>query len=631
MDGQTLDITAEKIAQLRAIFPELFSEGKVDFARLKEFLGEHVAFPNEHYELNWAGKAEARREIQKQTSATLVPDKENSVNFGTTGNVFIEGENLDVLRVLQKSYFGKVKMIYIDPPYNTGNDSFVYPDDFAERQDEYNKRTGKANGEGYLNKQELWRKNTRENGQFHSVWLSMIYPRLYLARNLLREDGVIFVSIDDNEQANLKQLMDEIFGEENFIGIFPWKKRTAKSDVPFGVSQDYEWILGYTRGGFGAGVGYERKYYQTGDFPNDRWRLADLTTQRTATERPNSAFDITNPKTGTAYPFNPKRIWGVSKDTFQEYYDRKKIVFPDDYPFLSITIPAYRVFESEDKAKALKKYGTEDAMKTVSTHLPKEVGMSEDGNKEIVTLFGGKIFPFPKPSDLIKYFLAITNDRADSLVLDFFAGSGTTAQAVLELNEKDGGNRQFICVQMPEQLEENSEAYKAGYRTIADICKARIQKVIAMLETQRASKLDLNGGQQSLGFQAFRLAPSNFKQWRGDVTGAEAILRQLEVFRHSEKEGSEGEKMLYELLLKAGYSLTAKVESAIIDGQVVYMVEGGKMLVFFDDYSPAINTYVHQQKPQRVVCLDRVFKDNDETLTNFKLQLREVGIELTII
>jgi len=225
--------------------------------------------------------------------------------------------------------------------------------------------------------------------------------------------------------------------------------------------------------------------------------------------------------------------------------------------------------------------------------------------------------------------LKITTENSD-LVVDFFAGSCTTAQAVLELNEEDGGNRQFICVQMPERLEEESQAYKAGYRTIADICKARIQKVIVKLQEQRAAELGLNGNQQPLGFQALRLAPSNFKQWRGEVTGEE-ILKQLEMHIHSEKENSEGEKMLYELLLKAGFPLTAKVESTEIEGQAVYTVEDGKILVFFDDYTPAVNRYVHQQKPQRVVCLDRVFKDNDEAVTNFKLQLKEAGIELTII
>jgi adenine-specific DNA-methyltransferase len=239
--------------------------------------------------------------------------------------------------------------------------------------------------------------NPDSDGRYHSNWLNMIYPRLLLARQLLKDDGVIFVSIDDNEVHNLRKVMDEVFGEENFVAEFPWKKRTAKSDVPYGVSQDYEWIFCYTKSGFNAGLEYERKYYQTSDYPNDGWRLSDLTTQRSAEERPNSAFDMIDPKSGKTYPYNPKRIWGVSKDTFERYYDKGKIVFPDDYDFLNISIPSYRVFESEDKEKALKKYGSEDAMKTASTQLPKEVGMSENGNKEIVELFGGKIFSFPNP------------------------------------------------------------------------------------------------------------------------------------------------------------------------------------------------------------------------------------------
>lgn len=218
MDGKSLDITNQKIEELKALFPDVFTEGKIDIDRLKAALGEDIYVRREHYELSWAGKTEARKEVQKQTTATLIPDREGSIDFDNAQNIFIEGENLEVLRALQKSYFGKVKMIYIDPPYNTGNDSFVYPDDYTERREAYNKRTGITDDEGYLNKQDLWKKNSRENGQFHSVWLSMLYPRLYLARNLMREDGVIFVSIDDNEQANLKLLMDDVFGEENFIG-----------------------------------------------------------------------------------------------------------------------------------------------------------------------------------------------------------------------------------------------------------------------------------------------------------------------------------------------------------------------------------------------------------------------------
>ena len=248
MDGKSLNLTAEKVARLRAIFPDVFAEDKIDFARLKDVLGENIAFPNEHYELSWAGKAEARKEIQKQTTATLVPNPNLTGFENLSGlNVFIEGENLQVLRILQKAYFGKVKMIYIDPPYNTGNDSFVYPDDYAERLDEYKKRAGITDSAGYLNKQDLWHKNTRENGQFHSVWLSMMYPRLYLARNLLREDGVIFVSIDDNEVANLKLLMDEIFGAENFVAQLPTIMNLKGNNDEFAFAGSHEYTLVYAK------------------------------------------------------------------------------------------------------------------------------------------------------------------------------------------------------------------------------------------------------------------------------------------------------------------------------------------------------------------------------------------------
>jgi adenine-specific DNA-methyltransferase len=625
MDGQSLDITAEKLAQLRAIFPEVFSEDKVDFARLKDVLGESVNFPNEHYELSWAGKAEARREIQNQTTATLIPDKENSVNFEATGNIFVEGENLEVLRILQKSYFGKVKMIYIDPPYNTGNDSFVYPDDYAERQDEYNKRTGKTNGEGYLNKQDLWRKNTRENGQFHSVWLSMMYPRIYLARNLLREDGVVFVSINDNESANFKLLMDEVMGEGNFVACFVWQSKKGGGSDAGTVVEDHEYVLAYAKDENASGlskitVGAEEldRTDEKGSYRRGR-ELNKWGANSRREDRPTMWFPIPGPDGVDVFPTRNDGKEGCWR------WGKKKmsaIVQSGNVEFVKRDDGTYIVYE--------KIRSTDPRFKPYRTFLA-DTKTTADGSKEVKSLFADKkIFDFAKPKDLLKTLIEVGAPNDDDTILDFFAGSGTTAQAVLESNEENGGNRRFICVQMPEYLEEDSEAFKAGYRTIADICKARIQKVIAKLQTVRAAELALNGNQQSLGFQAFRLAPSNFKQWRGDVTG-EDILKQLELHIHSEKETSEAEKMLYELLLKAGFLLTAKVELAEIDRQAVYTVEDGKMLVFFDDYTPAINAYVHQQKPQRVVCLDRVFKGNDEALTNFKLQLKEAGIDLTII
>ncbi len=642
--AQSLDINAERLAQLKALFPEAFSEGKIDFNRLRAALGDANASSRENYELSWAGKADARAEIQKRTTATLRPDVANSVNWDATQNLYIEGENLEVLRTLQKAYFGKVKMIYIDPPYNTGNDSFVYPDDYSETLKEYQARTGQTDEAGFVNKQTLWKKNSKENGQFHSVWLSMMYPRLFLARNLLRDDGVIFVSIDDNEAANLKLLMDEVFGEDSFIGQFPWKKRTAKSDVPFGVSQDYEWLFAFGKHKFLAGIAHERKYFTTPDYPNDPWRLSDLTKQTSADERPKSAFPLIDPKTGKSYPFNPKRVWSITEDTFQNYYDKGKIVFPDDYDFLNISIPAYRVFESEDKAKAVKKYGSEASIKVASTQLPKEVGMSENGNKEIAELFGGKLFSFPKPSTLVKHFVDLVNDRENGcVVLDFFSGSGTTAQAVLELNEEDGGNRQFICVQMPEVLEEDSEAYKAGYRTIADIGRARIKKVIEQIEAKRQEankqkKLEdaEASAPQVLGFNAFKLAPSNFKEWRTDVTEVSDLFEQMDYHVDSTKPDSEAGSMVYELLLKLALPITTPIQCHDVGSAKVYMAtpdSGRHVAMFFEtlaNNADDVLAFILKTKPVKVLCLNKCFVES-QALTNFGLQLQDAAIALEVL
>ncbi len=344
LSGQSLDITHGQIESLKSVFPQVVKDGRVDFKALQLILGDDITPDNERYGLNWAGKMDCFRHIQEATTATLKPDRKESVDFDNTENIFIEGDNLEVLKVLQKNYYGKVKMIYIDPPYNTGNDSFIYPDRFKEERAEYEERAGIKDAEGLLTKDGFFRKNSKDTGHFHSNWLCMMYPRLFLAKNLLREDGVIFVSIDDNEVHNLRMIMNEIFGEENFVSIFPWRKRTAKSDVPFVISQDYEWIICFCRNNFQAGIQHERKYYETSDDPSDRWRLSDLTTQRSAVERPNSNFTMIDPKTKKEYPCNPKRVWGVSKDTFPDYYQRGKIVFPDDYLYCPISLKNSKSF-----------------------------------------------------------------------------------------------------------------------------------------------------------------------------------------------------------------------------------------------------------------------------------------------
>ena len=393
----TPNIADENYKKLAALFPNAVTEtidpetGEVVRAIDKDVLMQEISARvvegrDERYQFTWPDKKKAMLAANAPTAATLRPVRAESVGKdGTPGgwdseNLYIEGDNLDVLKLLQETYLGKVKMIYIDPPYNTGND-FVYEDDFAEDADSYLERSGQYDAQGNRLEQ-----NTESNGRFHTDWLNMIYPRLKIAKNLLRSDGAIFISIDDNELNNLQKVADEVFGKDCFVAVFPWRVRTAKSDVPFGVSQDYDWIVCYAKSvDFIARVnGTERQYFETPDFPGRPWRIHDLTTQRSATERPNSNFTMINPRNGAEYPVNPLRTWAVTMDTFDEYYQAGKIVFPGDYDFLKITRPAFRYWKDDDVKKAGELFG----MMPVSTKLPDDIGMSLDGTKEITELFG---------------------------------------------------------------------------------------------------------------------------------------------------------------------------------------------------------------------------------------------------
>lgn len=449
----TSNITSQskEMEILRKHFPHCFDKnGDFQFEKFKQHLSEkEVSFSKESYSMDWLGKSYARLLASDPAITLLKENREHNQKEENkqAENLLIKGDNLEVLKHLTGAYYEKVKMIYIDPPYNTGSDGFVYQDDRKFTVEELQELAGidEERAQRILN-------FTQSKSNSHSAWLTFMYPRLYVAKQLLREDGVIFISIDDNEVAQLKLMMDEVFGEQNFAGIFPWRKRTAKSDVPFGISQDYEWILTYARPLLFAGLPIFRKYYESADYPNDRWRLSDLTKQTSADERPNSAFNLVDPKTKKSYPFNPNRVWSITKETFRDYYNEGKIVFPDDYSFLNITIPAYRVFESEDRLKALKKYGSMTPIKSASTFFPKTIGRNEDGNKEMTEIFEQKLFSFPKPTALIKHLIRIANDK-NSIIIDFFAGSGTTGDAVMQLNAEDGGNRKFILVQLPEVLD----------------------------------------------------------------------------------------------------------------------------------------------------------------------------------
>ena len=616
-DGQSKDILAENVARLKELFPEAFAEGRIDFEALKNLLGEHVEDRDERYSFTWNGKSRSIRLAQAPSTGTLRPAPEESLNWDSTGNLFIEGDNLEVLKLLQKSYHKTVKMIYIDPPYNTGGE-FIYRDDYRDNLDNYLKVTGQVDGSGHK-----YSTNTETSGRYHTDWLNMMYPRLKLARNLLRDDGVIFISIDDHEVANLRKICDEIFGEENHISLFPWRSRTAKADVPFGISVDIEWIIAYAKPKFIAGRYGKRKYYKSDDY-EDRWRLQDCTKNTTKEERPNSYFTMVNPRNGESYPPSDTRTWSVTKDTFNSYYEAGKIVFPGDYDFLNIKRPAFRVFEKEDKEKALQKYGTEELKMSISTHLPeKVVGRTEHGSKEIRDLFGQQIFSYPKPSKLIKYFIESIGDD-EAIVMDFFAGSSPTAQAVLDLNQEDLGNRKFIMIQLPEPCSENTEAWKAGYSTIAEIGKERIRRVSSTISENNP---EYDG---DLGFKVFKLDSSNIKPW--DVNRDNLETRMLDLMENIKPERSELD-VLYELLLKYGLDLTIPMEKRLIQDKQVFIIDGGKLVVCLDmditlELVEAVAELKQELQPEsmRVVFRDLGFPD-DVVKTNAVQILRQHGVQ----
>ena len=618
----TPNLADENYKKLAALFPNAVTEtideatGEVVRAIDKDVLMQEINTRvvdgrEERYQFTWPDKKKAVLAANAPISAALRPVKADSVGRdGTPGgwdseNLYIEGDNLDVLKLLRETYLGKVKMIYIDPPYNTGND-FVYEDDFAEDTDSYMGRSNQYDDQGNQLVQ-----NTDSNGRFHTDWLNMIYPRLRVAKDLLSEDGAIFISIDDNEQDNLLKICNEVFGESNYVATFPWRKRTAKSDVPFGVSQDYEWILCYAKSNlFVARVtGTERQYFVTQDFPNKPWRIHDLTTQRTAFERPNSDFVMINPKNGDEYPANPLRTWAVTKETFDLYYAQGKIVFPGDYDFLKISKPAFRYWKEDDEKRAGASFG----MMPASTKLPDDIGMSLDGTKEITSIFNGKVFSYPKTEKLIRYLIDMsTKGFNDATILDFFSGSATTAHAVMQLNAEDGGHRKFIMVQLPEACDEKSEAYKAGYKNICEIGKERIRRAAKKIREDAGLTLtqDFDGG-----FRCLRLDSSNMQ----DVYYNPMNLTQslLDLTADNIKPDRTPEDLLFQVMLELGVLPSSKIVETEIDGKKVFDVADGFLLACFDTgVTTETVTAIAKRQPYYAVFRDASMAD-DSTATNF--------------
>ena len=603
----SMNITENQLQKLKQLFPEVFTEGnKVDWDRLKLTLGESIDSTRERFGMNWPGKADCFKTIQQPSIATLVPDREDSVRFDTTENLFIEGDNLEVLKLLQKSYLGKIKMIYIDPPYNTGND-FIYPDNYSESLNTYLEYTGQVDGEG-----RKFSTNTDTDGRFHSKWMNMMYPRLFLAKNLLREDGVIFISIDDHEVHNLRAVCNELFGEENFLGETIWQHSIQPKGYSGKFSVHHNYNIVYQKSTDFELRSLERtnenniNYSNPDNDPMGAWRTGDV---RNALYRPNLIYDIISPSGKIISP--PKNGWRWSKETVKNKIQTGEIIF------------------SQDESRIIRKIhlSSIEGRTPETIWFGKEVGTTRDASEEIKGLFDGEsYFDTPKPTKLIKRMANLSLSDND-LVLDFFAGSATTAHAVLDLNKEDNGHRKFICVQLPEPTDEKSEAFKAGYKTIADISKERIRRVIKNIEKEQNEKAvneraTLFGEQEKvhldLGFKVFKLQPSNFKIWDESIPKESDAIQQA-LFSHIDHISPEArqEAILYELLLKSGFEPTTPIEQLTLEGKTVFSISDGALLICLEKELTydAIKAMAERQ-PTRVICLDEGFQNNDQLKTN---------------
>lgn len=605
----------EKLEQLKQLLPEVFTEGRVDWEKLKLSLGEDINIKNERYVLNWAGKSNAYKVLQESTSKTLSPDKNESVDFDKTENLFIEGDNLEALKILQKSYFGKVKMIYIDPPYNTGNDSFIYPDRFKENLEDYQKNVGDKDEDGYLLQDFIFKKNRKENGQYHSNWLNMMMPRLYLAKNLLRDDGVIFISIDDNEVHNLRLLMNEIFGEENFVACIVWEKvHTRKNSAKY-FSVSHEYILLFAKNKLKWNrVLLPRENIEAYKNPDNHqkgpWKLDPIT----AHNEYNADYIITKPN-GVKLSRPQGSYWRFSENTIKEKIKSNEIVWGDGDSY-----PMVKRFLSE----------AQDGLVPITIFHRKFAGDTSYSKKEIdniLTLKG--IFEYVKPSLLIKRLMQITIKNND-IILDFFAGSGTTAHAVMQLNAEDGGHRKCISIQLPEICDEKSEAFKAGYKTIADIAKERIRRAGKKIKEDNKDKENID--QLDIGFKVLKVSDSNFREWRTDIS-SEKLDEQLDLHVDPIAEDASTENMVYELMLKNGKDLNSHIKHH----NHIYSISDQEnhdeniLVLLLEEVNERIIENVLQENPNKVIALDKLFKNNDQLKTNTALQMQDADIKFETI
>lgn len=622
------DVSAKRIEKLGSLFPESFAEGKIDFDRLRESLGENVDVRPDRYSFTWAGKRNAIQIVQMPTRATLVPIKDASVNFDSSENFFLEGDNLEVLKLLHKPYFGKVKMIYIDPPYNTGND-FVYQDNYADPLENYLKMSGQKDAEG-----NILTSNPETSGRYHSTWLSMMYPRLFLARQLLSDDGVIFVSIDDNEVYNLRMIMNEVFGEENFLAQITVLTNPKGRVLREHFARSHDYLLVYCRNSAESELSIEKseqeinKQYPEKD-KGGRYRLLELrnTHRRFGRfNRPNLYYPLLIDSKDETVHISQKeskliKVYPNWEDGFEgcwtwgkEKADREK----EKLVAKSVN-GNWKVFR--------KAYSTDEAGETVrkklqTIWLDKEYN-TEKGQATFDELIPGGVFQSPKPIGLIKTLLLLSNDP-DATVLDFFAGSCSTAHAILELNREDGGDRRFIMVQLPEPTPKDSAATKAGFKTVADIGKERIRR--AAIRLKKEKKLDQRD-EQDFGFRVFKLEESNYKPWKGvEEKDPEKYAMEMKQMLDPLVDGWKKENVIYEVAVKEGLGLACKIvrQKEFKENEIWHVIDdeiGQSFLICLDDsIKNSTIKNLRLSKSDMFVCRDVAL--DDSAAANLALQCR---------
>lgn len=646
VSAYSMDIEGANKEKLKSVFPECFTEGKLDIDKLLNLCGEYIDEDFEKYKFEWKGKSECYRIAQKRSTGTLRPCKEESVNFDTTNNLYIEGDNLEVLKLLQTSYYRKIKMIYIDPPYNTGND-FVYEDDFADPMARYKEVT-----------QQTTKSNPETMGRFHTNWLNMIYPRLRLAANLLRDDGVIFISIDDNEVHNLRKICDEVFGEENFVSKFIWINNERGRSIDKYISNTNDFILMYAKSIDNLNINFKKEsgehllkeynlkddisYYKKGD------PLFNNNSKFNIETRPNLVYSIyinknTNEKRCIDEKYKGDNgLWVLPQEN-RLGDDWIKVIPP--LRNTNGLIGCWRwgvtkfleeneqelILEKQNSGKYMffsknRLTGDNEKLSKYKNIIPNITSAS--ATSEVVGIMGGKYFDHPKPTNLIKILTDIGLSN-DDIVLDFFSGSGTTAHAVMQLNAEDGGNRKFICVQLPELCDEKSEAFKNGYKNICEIGKERIRRAGKKIAEQNSSV--------DTGFKVFKLDTSNLVKWDSTPTpNPDELIQRMSLLQDTIKTDRNDFDVVYEIMLKLGIPLDYRVKEVSVNDKKAYSIGEDCLVLICLDYGKDgitpedIKIMCADYLPAKIVASEKAFKD-DVALSNAHYILKDHNIEMKLL